>query len=714
MRKIRKSILSSFLATMLSLAGLTPASAASMTTWSASGLTSILVTFDCSIGGQYDGTRYTVSNGSTSITGNGSSASGNQLTVTFPASLPSGSLVLSYDNSSWPTRCADNTLIPSFSSIPEGSGQGVSDTVAPFVQSATVDATGQNLLITFSEAMSSKAFSMGEWRITVNGQAMPPLNAPALNYGVTSLNIDLFGNSVPTVQQGDVVLLAHVAGAPYRDIASNALADFSGFSVTNNSAYSAPVLDQTAPTVLSATIDSTGSLLTVVFDEAMDATSLPATMNNGWVLFNLDTATLEPFQLLEARDISMGGTTLVIDIATPVRSGVNYELWYDPQAAFDPYEDTSTNSLLGFGPSGEAVINNSSYTPDITPPTVTLVSVASDGLTVNISYTEAMQADSSCSGFSVRRSALPLTLTSCVTSGQSTQIVLANPSVIYSVDSVQSLQLWYEAPGNLRDAAGNFLGFFSQGSARNFDANLSTVSVQQSPQQPQQPATLVSGPTLALNGDSITSVNAAWSSGASTLWLVLACSQQISAGSTTVQLTVVNTVQTICQPLSSSSLGQTRPTSMSGVYVLGNNGYELYSSSGYSSTHRHIMTYATISGTNWAWSATQLLGSVAPVASSSSDEVPPPVYYGGPKITGFSKPASIGSSLGGDIRLEGKRMAKVTSATIGGVAAEFVSTRTSLRVTVPTGLKPGTYDLVLQTSSGKITILRFVTIAPIN
>jgi len=111
---------------------------------------------------------------------------------------------------------------------------------------------------------------------------------------------------------------------------------------------------------------------------------------------------------------------------------------------------------------------------------------------------------------------------------------------------------------------------------------------------------------------------------------------------------------------------------------------------------------------------TRLLSGAPSVISSAEEEVPPLVYYGGPKITGFSKPASIGSNFGGDVRLEGKRMFKVTSATIGGVAADFVSTRTSLQVTVPTGLQPGVYDLVLQTTSGRHTIIRFITISTIN
>ena len=131
----------------------------------------------------------------------------------------------------------------------------------------------------------------------------------------------------------------------------------------------------------------------------------------------------------------------------------------------------------------------------------------------------------------------------------------------------------------------------------------------------------------------------------------------------------------------------------------------------------HVVYYEQNPYTNeviWAASIQFSGGSSSGSGGSGEEEVPPPVYYGGPKITGFSKPASLGSALGGDIRLEGKRMAKVTSATIGGVAADFVSTRTSLQVTVPTGLQPGVYDLVLQTTSGRHTIIRFITISTIN
>jgi hypothetical protein len=227
-------------------------------------------------------------------------------------------------------------------------------------------------------------------------------------------------------------------------------------------------------------------------------------------------------------------------------------------------------------------------------------------------------------------------------------------------------------------------------------------------------ASLVTGPTITLAGDAITSVNATWSSGTSAVWQVFACSQEISAGQLTGDNATYNaTIGAFCVWLTSEPAGLTRPTTMAGVFVFRSPNNELYSTSSYSSSHRHLLTY-TQQVTTRAWSATRLLGSASPVPSESSEEVAPPVYFGGPKITGFNKPASIRSSLGGDIRLDGRRMAKVTSATIGGVAAEFLSSRTSLRVTVPTGLHPGVYDLVLQTTSGRLTILRFVSVSSVS
>jgi hypothetical protein len=55
-------------------------------------------------------------------------------------------------------------------------------------------------------------------------------------------------------------------------------------------------------------------------------------------------------------------------------------------------------------------------------------------------------------------------------------------------------------------------------------------------------------------------------------------------------------------------------------------------------------------------------------------------------------------------------MHTITGATINGVEILFVSTKNSAVFAIPKDLAKGTYDLVLQTRSGKVTLARLLTV----
>jgi hypothetical protein len=85
------------------------------------------------------------------------------------------------------------------------------------------------------------------------------------------------------------------------------------------------------------------------------------------------------------------------------------------------------------------------------------------------------------------------------------------------------------------------------------------------------------------------------------------------------------------------------------------------------------------------------------------------VLFGGPKIASFVK-AAAASAPSNQLQFVGKRMNKVTSASVGGVKATFTATRSTLSISVPEGLAPGIYNLVLESTDGRLTIMRFVTV----
>jgi hypothetical protein len=85
----------------------------------------------------------------------------------------------------------------------------------------------------------------------------------------------------------------------------------------------------------------------------------------------------------------------------------------------------------------------------------------------------------------------------------------------------------------------------------------------------------------------------------------------------------------------------------------------------------------------------------------SSEETPTPAKYSGPEFSGLS---GMGITTGSTGKLEGKRLNEISSIEIGGKAATFTATSaTELELSLPAGLAPGLYDLVINSSAGKLT-----------
>ena len=93
---------------------------------------------------------------------------------------------------------------------------------------------------------------------------------------------------------------------------------------------------------------------------------------------------------------------------------------------------------------------------------------------------------------------------------------------------------------------------------------------------------------------------------------------------------------------------------------------------------------------------------------SSNQSSPTPAKYAGPEFSSLSlKPLMHGSST----TLTGKRLTQISSIEIGGKAATFTATSdTELSLTPAAELAPGTYDLVIHSSAGKLTHINAVRV----
>lgn len=99
---------------------------------------------------------------------------------------------------------------------------------------------------------------------------------------------------------------------------------------------------------------------------------------------------------------------------------------------------------------------------------------------------------------------------------------------------------------------------------------------------------------------------------------------------------------------------------------------------------------------------------------SSNNTTPSPVFsapapFQGPVITAPSIPSS--NAPGSTITIPGENLDGVSAVSIGSTDAEVEVVANQLEVVVPETLEAGTYDLVISSSTGKVTISDAITVA---
>ena len=579
-----------------------------------------------------------------------------------------------------------------------------SDTTAPTVVSATIANDGVTITITFSEPMGALTAT------SLNSFTPIWLNAQSTFNGFPSM----IGGSYGSISQGGTTLVMTLGsrvlqnqrlGLEYyrsaiQDVAGNRLASFA-VRVIDTSALPAQ------PVVQSAVLAADGRTLTITFSQNMGSNAGSA----AWAIF-MGSQSL----IYGTVPLTGGSTQLLLNLNNPVLQGQPLTLRYNRNITTGgsvPFQDENGIQLLSFGGGGAngadfPITNNSTVQPDTTPPglvTFGVPSPTSTGAQFIVEFTETASF---------------------------TWVVLPASSAQPSSNAVR----FRSASGRVADGAGSFTGTLTVGnitsltSGTNYvlyavavDAanNISAVFSQPFTTTGSAPValSLVSAPTLSLNGDAVASTAAVWSTGAPTQ-LILACSQASSAASG-AQSSAPSFVVNSCVPLWASQGVMGIPVDLSTAYIdqgviPGQQNIRVPFSQ-WSGTYRHILRYefVTVSGTSrYIWSATQeyLPSSNVNAASSESGAAEveqPTVLFGGPKIASFVKNVAV-SSASNQLQFVGKRMHKVTSASVGGVKATITATRSTLSISVPEGLAPGIYNLVLESTDGRLTIMRFVTV----
>ena len=300
------------------------------------------------------------------------------------------------------------------------------DTAAPTLSTATV--SGTTLTLTYNEALDTgSAPGTGAFAVTVDGSARS-VNGVAVSGSAVRLTLA----SAVTAGQTVTVSYTKPATNPIQDAAGNDAGNLSNRAVTDATP------DTTAPALAAANPATVnGTLLTLTFNEALDAGSVPAAS-----AFTVRVAGATR----TVNSVAVAGSTVTLTLASAAVAGQTVTVSYTAPGT-NPIQDAAGNDAGNL--SNQAVTN---ATPDTTAPVLSTATVNGDALT--LTYGEALDTGSvpAAGAFTVRVAGATRTVSSVSVAGSTVTLTLASAAV-----AGQTVTVSYTAPGTnpIQDAAGN-------------------------------------------------------------------------------------------------------------------------------------------------------------------------------------------------------------------------------------------------------------------
>ncbi|MFW1817352.1 SwmB domain-containing protein, partial [Acinetobacter guillouiae] len=267
------------------------------------------------------------------------------------------------------------TAVDNGSTVPGG------DTTAPTFVSATLDTAGTSLTLTYSEALDSANLPpLNSFVVTADGQVVA-VTAVTVNGSSVVLTLATAVTAGQTVEVGYTDPTTANDPNAIQDAAGNDAATLPPTAVDNGSTV--PGGDTTAPTFVSATLDTAGTSLTLTYSEALDSANLPP--------LNSFVVTADG-QVVAVTAVTVNGSSVVLTLATAVTAGQTVEVGYtDPTTANDPnaIQDAAGNDAATLPPTA---VDNGSIIPggDSTAPTFVSATVDLSGTTLTLTYNEAL------------------------------------------------------------------------------------------------------------------------------------------------------------------------------------------------------------------------------------------------------------------------------------------------------------------------------------
>ncbi|MFW2098643.1 SwmB domain-containing protein, partial [Acinetobacter sp. ULE_I057] len=245
------------------------------------------------------------------------------------------------------------------------------DVTNPQFQSSHVDSTGTQLTLTYSEALDPLHPPVaGDFAVTADGQVVP-VTAVTVNGSSVVLTL---GTAVTAGQAVEVGYTDPTTGNDpnaIQDAAGNDAATLPATTVDNGSTVPGGG-DSTAPTFVSAALDTTGTSLTLTYSEALDGTNLPP--------LNSFVVTADG-QVVPVTAVTVNGSSVVLTLGTAVTAGQAVEVGYtDPTTGNDvnAIQDAAGNDAATLP---ATAVDNGSIIPggDSTAPTFESAAVDTTG-----------------------------------------------------------------------------------------------------------------------------------------------------------------------------------------------------------------------------------------------------------------------------------------------------------------------------------------------
>jgi uncharacterized repeat protein (TIGR02059 family) len=351
-------------------------------------------------------------------------------TVTVAYNAPSASNLTT--NNAVQDTAGNDALSFSATAVTNNSTEG-----PPRLVSAVVASNGSQVTLTWSETLGNSSYGTGSlFTILVNGS---PVSYGGMGYSSPGSSFTL--NISPTITSNQTVTVSYLAPASNNATSNVAVQDsvgndalaFTNTAVTNSSTVPG---DTTAPTLLSASLNTAGTVLSLAYNETLNATTASAsdfTVSVNGVPYSVSSVAVSSSVVqLTLGSAVEAGSTVTVSYTAPTPNS-----WATNPAV----QDSAGNDAVSL--SSQAVTNNSTAGPDIAPPT--LSSIVASGTTVTLQFNETLKSTPTpaLSAFTVFVGETPVVPTAISISGSSVSLTL--PS---SVPSGTEVRVSYLAPAS--------------------------------------------------------------------------------------------------------------------------------------------------------------------------------------------------------------------------------------------------------------------------